>query len=91
MTLQQTDTAVDPKKFGLPARTCLIQDKANRILIVLDRKSRVIMKDAEKILAKAEKIRAVQPGIQIGFQTTAPVCSKSVLFLKEAQIEVEIL
>lgn len=79
---------LDPKEFGLPKRTCIIQDEKDRILIVLDRKSRVVMKDAKNILDKANKIKKIQPNAAIVLQTTAPVCSKSFRFLNDHQIDV---
>lgn len=85
--MEQELKDLDPKMFGLTPRTCLKQDAEERIIIVLNRKSRVIMKDAKTILEKVKKIQAVQPDVKVLFQTCAPVCSKSVAFLKENQVE----
>ena len=48
--------SVDPKKFGLPARTVLEQITSNAIAIVMQRKSRIIMADGKKIIEKARRI-----------------------------------
>ena len=72
---------IDPKLYRLPARTVLLKDDHDNFVLYIDRKSRIIMKDASVILEKAEKIRKTSPGVTIKLETTAPVCSKSTKFL----------
>ncbi len=48
---------VDPKKYGLPSRTILIQKNPDTFILKINRKSRIIMKDALTILKKIEKIK----------------------------------
>ena len=79
---------IDPKLCGLPARTVLLKGDHNNFVLSIDRKSRIIMKDANAILEKAEKIRTVAPGATITLETTAPVCSKSTKFLSDNGIEI---
>ena len=50
---------IDPKKYGLNTRTVLIENEQKEIIIVINRKSRIIMKDGRKILEKARKIQPV--------------------------------
>ena len=57
-------------------------------ILVINRKSRVIMKDAITILKKAEIIKEKVPNASVSLETTAPVCSKSIKFLKENGVEV---
>ena len=80
---------IDPKLYGLPARTVLLKDEHKNFVLSIDRKSRIIMKDAAVILEKAGKIRKTAPGATITLETTAPVCSKSTKFLSENGIEVK--
>ena len=80
---------VDPKEFGLPARTVIEETGKDRLALVIERKSRLIMADGRRILAKAAKIREVRPGCHLTLRTTAPVCSKTVKFLVGEGIEVE--
>ena len=80
---------IDPKEFGLPARTVIEELAKNRLALVINRKSRLIMADGRKIMAKATKIREARPGCQLTIRTTAPVCSKTVKFLVDEGIEVE--
>ena len=53
---------VDPKLYGLPARTVLLKDIHDNFVLSIDRKSRIIMKDATTILEKADKIKKTVPG-----------------------------
>lgn len=76
------------KEFNLPARTCLEQLDSSTIALVMKRKSRIIMADGRKIQEKASKIREKRPGTRIVLKTTAPVCSKTMLFLQEEGIEI---
>jgi hypothetical protein len=81
--------SVDPKLYGLPSRTVLIKTKGSEeFIIVINRKSRIIMKDALVILEKAEKIKQKAMDASIILETNAPVCSKSIKFLKENNVEV---
>ena len=74
--------SVDPKKFGLSARTVLEQISSNVIAIVMQRKSRIIMADGKKIVKKAKKIQDILPDVIVVLKTCAPVCGKTVVFLE---------
>ena len=78
---------IDPKTFGLPAKTIIEELGKNHYALVVDRKSRVIMADGKKLLEKAEKITAFEPGKKISLRSTAPVCSKTSRFLADHGIE----
>ena len=80
---------VDPKKFDLHPSTRIEQSGKNRYAIVIDRKSRIVMKDGEKIMDRAAKIQKQVPGARIHLKTSAPVCSKTRLFLKEKGITIQ--
>ncbi len=80
---------IDPKKFGLPATTRIEHTGSTHFIIVIDRKSRIIMNDGEKILDKAAKIKASVPDAVVTVSTTAPVCSKTKRFLEEQNVRVE--
>ena len=79
---------IDPKLFDLPPQTKIEKINSNTLAIVINRKSRIVMADGKKILDKADKIRKAKPGSEVILKTTAPVCSKTVQFLKEQGIEV---
>ncbi len=79
---------VDPKIYGLPSRTVLERNGQDQFSLVINRKSRIIMKDARSILKKAETIKEKVPAAIISLKTTAPVCSKSIQFLEQNDIAV---
>jgi len=78
--------AVDPKIFGLHPATKLEQAGEKRFIIVMNRKSRIIMKDGEKIVQKAARILEKVPGASVSLRTTAPVCSKTKALLQANQV-----
>lgn len=80
---------LDAKSYGLPARTKLIRLKDDTIALVIDRKSRIIMTDAKKISLKIEKIHRQEPSAHVSLLTSAPICSKSKLFLEQLNISVQ--
>jgi len=78
---------LSPKDYGLNAKVRLIQSE-DHIGIVIDRKSRIIMKDGIKILDQAEKIRKTTNNI-IRLYTSATVCSKTKLYLNKNNILID--
>ncbi len=79
---------IDPKPYGLPSRTVLLQETPASFTIVINRKTRVIMKDAKAILKKVETIKKTVGNACVAVQITAPVCSKSISFLSEKGVNV---
>lgn len=77
---------IDPKQYGLPPSTKLQEISDNQFVIIMKRKSRIIMKDGEKIVAKVNKIKKYVPGAKVSLETSAPVCSKTKSFLEEHDI-----
>ena len=75
---------LEPNLYGLSARTNLVQID-NSIGIVIDRKSRIIMKDGHRIVKQAHaiQIKNNKPVILI---TSAPVCSKTKQYLSANNI-----
>jgi hypothetical protein len=55
---------------------------SQKVEIVINRKSRVIMADGRKIVEKAARIRKARPGVGVALKTSAPVCGKTAFFLK---------
>ncbi len=81
---------VDPKLYGLSSSTKLKQVGTAIFDIVIQRKSRIIMKDGEGILAKVNKIKDHVPNAKVSLKTSAPVCSKTKSFLEEHGISVSV-
>jgi|TARA_B100000408_G_scaffold20297_1_gene13821 hypothetical protein len=78
---------IDPKKYNLPPRTTLYK-KTDHIFIIIDRKSRIIMKDGRRISEIAKSILSMDPGVHIRVATSAPTCSKTKEYLRQVDIEV---
>ncbi len=79
---------IDPKEFGLHPKTVIEETAKNHLHIIINRKSRIIMSDGKKILKKALTIKEHQPKARVSLKTSAPICSKTVIFLKENGIDV---
>ena len=47
------------------------------------------MKDGHRISEQAKSILSVEPGIRIRVATSAPVCTKTKKYLRQADIEVQ--
>ena len=52
----------------------------------MDRKSRIIMKDGQRIMKQAQAIHQINSNMTITVLTSAPVCSKTRAFLLEKNI-----
>ena len=81
---------IDPKLYDLHSRIILRKNKKD-IYIVIDRKSRIIMKDGHRILEIVKKIRDFETGKNINVLSSASVCSKTRKFLTEKNITIKSL
>ena len=77
---------IDPKKYNLTSRTTLYKNMDD-IFIIIDRKSRIIMKDGYRISEQAKSIWSVEPGIRIRVATSATMCTKTKEYLRQVNIE----
>jgi len=80
---------IDPKRYNLSSRTILRQIGKNNISITVDRKSRIIMKDGQRIMKQAQAIHQINSNMIITVLTSAPVCSKTRSFLLEKNIYIK--
>ena len=76
--------SLSPKDYGLNSKVKLIQSD-DHIGIVIDRKSRIIMKDGVRILDQVKKIKKNTNHV-VRLYTSAPVCSKTKVFLNKNNI-----
>ena len=79
---------VDPKTYNLSPRTKLLENNKGFLFVIIDRKSRVVMKDGNKIVKIVEDIRKVNQNKKISLLTSAPVCSKTKKHLSKYSIPV---
>ena len=80
---------IDPKRYNLSSRLNLQQNKLNELFIIIDRKSRVVMKDAQRILETVNRIQSIEKDRHVSVLTSAPVCSKTQTFLSDNSISVK--
>jgi hypothetical protein len=76
----------NPLYYGLPARVRLDKIADNQLAIRKVIKSRLIRKDAEKIVAMANQIRSISPKLEIALICTRNICSKSIALLNSNNI-----
>ena len=79
----------NPQYYGLPDRIQLDVLSENRLGIRKVIKSRIIQKDAAKIVAIANQVKSVTPGVEVTLICTRNICSKSLTLLEREGIEVE--
>ena len=79
---------IDPKKYGLHQRVKL-KGGGKEVFVLIERKSRVIMKDGNRIIQIAEKIKQTNPTKKISVLSTAPVCRKTEQLLLKNNITVK--
>ena len=77
---------IDPTQYNLSSRVDLRQDRSGDLLIIIDRKSRIIMKDGIRVLGMVKKINKIDPKKNISVRTSAPICSKTKKLLLENNI-----
>lgn len=78
---------INPKSVGAPTRSVIGQDNNNRLYIIKNIKSRIIMKDGYKIAEAVKQIKN-KTNSSVSLATTAPVCSKTTRFLNENDIKI---
>ena len=79
---------VDPISLGLPAKTTVEAVDRNTLAIVITRKSRIIIADGIKILAKVNTIKTAKPGMNVILKTNTPICSKTLQLFEKKELNV---
>jgi len=78
---------INSKSVGAPTRSVIGQDNNNRLYIIKNIKSRIIMKDGYKIAEAVKQIKN-KTNSSVSLATTAPICSKTTRFLNENDIKI---
>jgi len=81
---------IDSTIYNLPARTKLRAIGKNHIGIVKLIKSRIIQKDAFKIVEMSIHIKEIEPNVKVSLICTSNICSKSQSLLKSEGITIVI-
>ena len=79
---------INPLKYNLPPRLNIQVNEKNELFYIINRKSRIIMKDGVKIFNHIQKIRKKDLNIKIILKITTPMCSKTKVFLVEKGVNV---
>lgn len=79
---------LSPKDYKISSRTIIEQVDENTYAIVIQRKSRIIMKDGRQVMQKIETLKTYFPNGIFLFKTSAPVCSKTLTYLTEQHVQV---
>ena len=79
---------IDASKYGLSSRIILEQLEDNHLTIVKRIKSRIIMKDGQKILGQVNQVKLIDKDIKVSLTISGPICSRTIAFLSENGIEV---
>jgi len=81
---------LNPDIYKLPARTKLRAIDENHIGIVKLIKSRIIQKDAVRIVEMSKQIKGIYPDLEVSLISTSNICSKSLALLQREGISVVI-
>ena len=79
---------INPKKYNLSSRLNLEKDSKGNYYIIINRKSRIIMKDGIKIKEQATQIKSFDPNAKVRLKTNTPICSKTRRFFFTEDIEI---
>jgi hypothetical protein len=80
---------IDPKELGLSSRIKIGRRSDKELYIVIDRKSRIIMRDGERIEKIVSSIKKINPGTNVALATSAAVCSKTKAYLAMLKISIK--
>ena len=79
---------VDPKAFNLSNRINIQENEKNEVFFIINRKSRIIMKDGIRIYNQIQKVKEKRRNARFFIKTSAPVCGKTKTYLNQRNIEV---
>lgn len=79
---------VEPSYYGLSSKITLIELAGNKIGIEKRMKSRIIQKDALKIIEMVRAIKEKDPHLKVSLICNNNICSKSKNLLAENNIEI---
>jgi len=82
---------LNPITYNLPSRTQLRAISTTEIAIVKLIKSRIIQKDAVKIVEMAKQIKSVDANLKVSLICTSNICSKSLRLLEKEDIGIQII
>ena len=78
---------VDPRIFNLSSRINIQENDKNEVFFIIDRKSRIIMKDGIRIFNQIQKVKEKRRNARFFLKTSTPVCGKTKIYLNQINIE----
>ena len=79
---------VDPRTFNLSNRLNIQENDKKDVFFIVDRKSRIIMKDGIRIFNQIQKVKEKRRNARFFLKTSAPICSKTKKYLNQRNIEI---
>ena len=79
---------VDPRLFNLSNRINIQENDKNEVFFIIERKSRIIMKDGIRIFNQIQTMKEKRSSARFFLKTSAPVCSKTKKYLNQRKIEI---
>ena len=79
---------VDPRVFNLSSRLNIQENDKSEVFFIIDRKSRIIMKDGIRIFNQIQTVKEKRSSARFFFKTSAPVCGKTKIYLNQRNIEI---
>jgi hypothetical protein len=83
MSIDKDMKKINPKRYSINSRASIFRTTNGGILVVINRKSRIIMKDGHKIIENVKKINKIEKDVKINIKIKAPLCSKTKIFLEK--------
>jgi len=80
-----------PSYYGLSSKIQLKELDNNRVGIYKVIKSRIIQKDALKIIDIATQIKSVDPALEVTLICNRNICSKSIALLEREGVTIELV
>ena len=72
---------LNPKVFNLSNRVNIQENDKKEVFFIIERKSRIIMKDGIRIFNQIQKVKEKRPNVRFFLKTSAPVCSLSLIHI----------
>ncbi len=79
---------INPETYGFPKRQELVPLGSNHIGLVKLIKSRIIQKDAKKIVEMVQQIKKVDKSLEVSLVCSSNICSKSLSLLEREGVGV---
>jgi hypothetical protein len=91
MNVDKDMQKINPKIYSINSRISIFRTTNGGVLVMINRKSRIIMKDGHKIIENVKKINKIEKDVKITIKIKAPLCSKTKTFLEKKGVFLDII